>query len=94
MLKIPEDIQSLTAFKRNTAEFLDRLKTTGRPVVLTVNGRAEVVVQDATSYQELLERIEAIEGIRRGLEEARSGRTRPARKALERVRRKHKIPRK
>jgi len=42
------------------------LKKTGQPVVLTVNGKAEIVVQDAESYQKLLEakdRMEAIEGI-------------------------------
>ena len=31
------------------------------PLVLTINGRAEVVVQDAEAYQELLDRVEAIE---------------------------------
>ena len=62
-----EDIHSLTDFQRNTKEHIQRLKETGRPEVLTVNGKAEIVVQDAASYQKLLElidRTEAIEGIR------------------------------
>ena len=73
------DIRSLTEFKRHTADFLARLKETGKPQVLTVNGRAEVVVQDAESYQrlmEVIERAEAIEGIRHGLDDLESGRTR------------------
>ena len=48
-----------------------QLKKTGQPVVLTVNGKAELVVQDAASYQKLLEaqhKMETIEGIKRGLE--------------------------
>ena len=45
------DIASLTDFKRNTSEAIRRLKTTGQPRILTVNGRAEVVVQDVASYQ-------------------------------------------
>ncbi len=76
MLDISKDIHSLTEFKRNTTEFVSQMKESGRPVVLTVNGKAELMVQDATSYQKLLElidRLEAIEGIRRGLNEARQG---------------------
>jgi prevent-host-death family protein len=61
MLNIANDNRSLSAFKRNTSELLDRLKKTGNPLVLTINGKAEVVVQDAEPYQELLERVETIE---------------------------------
>lgn len=50
-----QDIHSLTEFARNTREHARRLKKTGRPEVLTVNGRAEFVVQDAKAYQELLD---------------------------------------
>lgn len=38
-------------FKRDTAKIVRQLKKTGLPVVLTVNGRAELVVQDAESYR-------------------------------------------
>ena len=54
MLHLSEDIHSMTDFKRRTTEFVARLKGTGRPIVLTTNGRAEVVVQDAAAYQKLL----------------------------------------
>jgi hypothetical protein len=57
----PEDIGSLTDFARNTKAHLRRLKRTGRPELLTVNGKAEVVVQSATSYQRLLEALEELE---------------------------------
>ena len=61
-----------------------------------MNGRAELIVQDARSYQALLEladRAEAIEGIRRGLESMARGEGRPAERVLEELRKKHKIPR-
>ncbi len=51
MLDLNRDINSLSNFKRNTPEFLRQLKETGHPVVLTINGKAELVVQDTTSYQ-------------------------------------------
>src|SRR5207248_3020325 len=55
MLDRNRDINSLSDFKRNTAEFLRQLRETGQPVVLTINGEAELVVQDTTSYQKLVE---------------------------------------
>ncbi|WP_244884942.1 type II toxin-antitoxin system Phd/YefM family antitoxin [Singulisphaera acidiphila] len=71
----------MTDFKRHTAEFLAQLKTTGEPVVLMINGKAEIVVQDAKSYQRLLdlaERLETIEAVREGLESMKRGEGRPA----------------
>ena len=47
MLDIANDIRSLSDFKRNTVDLLDRIRKTGNPMVLTVNGKAELVVQDA-----------------------------------------------
>ena len=56
-----QDIHSLTAFLRDHKAHLDRLEKTGRPEVLTVNGKAKVVVQGAQAYQELLDRVEALD---------------------------------
>jgi prevent-host-death family protein len=78
MIDIVRDIDSLSNFKRNTAKFVKQMKKSGSPIVLTVNGKAQVVVQDAKSYQkmlELLDRAEAVEGIRRGLEDVKQNRT-------------------
>ena len=65
-----QDIRSLTDFQRNTKSHLRRLKTSGRPEVLTVNGRAELIVQDAAAFEEMLD---AIRGIQRGLDEMKAG---------------------
>ena len=54
MVNLRQDIHPLTDFKRNTSSFLSLMKKTRRPVVLTVNGKAELVVQDAESYQQIL----------------------------------------
>lgn len=89
------DIYSLTSFIRKPKEHIGLLKSSGRPVVLTVNGKAEVVVQDAEAYQKLLdhlERAEAIAGIRRGLDSMQRGEGIPLEQAEERMRTKHGIP--
>ncbi|MBV9678064.1 MAG: hypothetical protein JO185_17130, partial [Acidobacteriaceae bacterium] len=47
---------------------MKHLKKTRRPIVLTVNGKAEAVVQHAEAYQRLLDiaaRADAVESIRR-----------------------------
>jgi len=82
-MKLTRDIQSLSTFKRDTAKIVRQLKKTGQPVVLTVNGKAELVIQDAESYQKLLEaqdRMDALEGIRRGLESMKRNAGKPAAK--------------
>jgi len=97
MLNLESGIDSLTKFKRQTADFLERLHETGEPLVLTVNGKAEVVVQDAAAYQKLLEaaasvdRAETVTAIREGLADAAAGRTKPARAALNRLAKKYGI---
>ena len=96
MIDISKDIRSLSDFKRNTTEFVREMQETGKPVVLTVHGRSELVVQDATSYQKLLElvdRLEAIEGIKRGLEDADRGEGVTLEEFDKEMRRKYEIPR-
>jgi prevent-host-death family protein len=85
MLDIHRDIDSLSNFKRNTAEFLRQLKKTGHPVVLTINGKAELVVQDTAAYQklmELAEQAEEMEITRRAMAEMKAGQGRPAEEML------------
>lgn len=85
MVNLSQDIHPLADFKRNTSDFMRQMKKTRRPVVLTVNGKAELVVQDAESYQQILdrlERFEAGEANRIGIAAAEEGRVKPARQAL------------
>ena len=52
-LSITEDIRSITDLKRNTNSVLDQIHKTKRPVVLTVNGKAEAVILDAKEYEKI-----------------------------------------
>jgi len=82
------NVRSLSDFQRNTKSHIRRLKESGNPEILTVNGQAEIVVQDAGSYQELLDALEQAEtlaGIRRGLDQANRGEGRPTRQAIEEI---------
>lgn len=70
-----QDTYSLTDFKQNAKEHLDRLRQTGRPEVLTVNGKAEAVVMTPETYDRLLELAlsDAKAKIAVGLQQARAG---------------------
>jgi PHD/YefM family antitoxin component YafN of YafNO toxin-antitoxin module len=85
-----KDIRSLTDFQRHTKAHLKRLKSSRRPTVLTVNGKAELIVQDAAAFEEMLD---AIRGIQRGLDAMKEGTGKPFRVALDEIRTTKRIPR-
>jgi prevent-host-death family protein len=55
------NIHSLTDFKRNANAYVEQLQATQLPLVLTVNGKAAVVVQEAGAFQSLIDRIKSME---------------------------------
>lgn len=66
------DIHTVTDFSRKPAEHIKRLKKSKRPEILTVNGKASVVVQDAETYErmaQLADYAESIVNIRQALSE-------------------------
>ena len=74
-------IDSLTNFQKNAKSFASRLEESKEPLVLTVNGKAKLVVQDAEAYQAMLDELERgrfVEAVRQGLRESEQGLGRPA----------------
>ena len=86
-----EDIRSVTDLKRNTREILDHLHATGRPVILTVNGRADSVLLDVRVYEMHLQAGNLAKLLAPAEREVESGRTRPAREFLKEFKRAKKI---
>lgn len=94
MLK-SRDIHSLTEFLRNHKAHVARLKETHAPEVLTVNGKAELVVQEAESYEAMavrLEYMETIAAIQEGMASAERGELKPAAQVLAEMRARYGIP--
>lgn len=95
---MPQDItdrDSLASFTSNPRRFLEKLRQSGAPMLLTEEGVAGVVVQDAASYQQFLEKVdqlEAIAAVKEGMQDVAAGRTRPAREALTELAAKHRLP--
>lgn len=94
MINLSRDIQSLSTFKRNTNDLISQMKETGSPIILTVNGKAEIVVQDAISYQQLLDRIDRLEtilGIQKSLANVQQGNTQSLDDFIKEMETKHDI---
>jgi prevent-host-death family protein len=86
------EVRSVTEFQRNLKGYVGRLKKRKAPLVLTVNGRAELVVQDARSYQAILDRLEEAETmatVRRGMEQIKRGQGIPWPEAKKKLLKKH-----
>ena len=88
------DIHSLTEFQRHAKALIEKLQASKSPLVLTVNGRPAVVLQDAETYQAMVERLREIEdlaAIREGLAQAEAGEGRPAREVFAELKAKHAL---
>lgn len=75
---------------------LAQMKEKGHPLVLSIDGKAEIVVQDAASYQKLLDDIDeqqSLAGISRGLADVKAGRGKPLEEFEREFRARHGIPR-
>ena len=90
-MNLTEDIRSVTDLKRHTREILDHVHTTGRPVVLTVNGRADAVLLDAAVYQKHLQASTLARLLVPAEADAAEGNTRPAADFLEEFKRDRNI---
>jgi PHD/YefM family antitoxin component YafN of YafNO toxin-antitoxin module len=85
-------IDSLTNFQKNAKNFATRLEETKEPLVLTVNGKAKLVIQDADAYQSMLDELERsrfLEAVRQGLRESEQGLGRPAEEVFDEMKAKY-----
>lgn len=97
----PADVYPLTDFQRDAKRQIQRLRRNRRPQLLTVNGRAAVVVLDPETYADLARFADgpsAVEVVRRGVADMNAGRARPLDEVLDQIKekvvRKSRSPRK
>lgn len=91
-MKFSEDIRSVTDLKRNTRSLLDQIHKTGRPVVLTVNGKADAVLMNSKSYEIYLNAVNLARELVGAEKDVIAHRVRPARAFLKEFKRAHSIP--
>jgi len=93
MLNPSEDIRSVTDLKRKTKEILSQIHRTRRPVVLTVNGKADAVLMDTRTYERHLKAGNMARLLALGEEDIAAGRTRSMRAFLKEFSHARKVSR-
>ncbi len=88
---VTEDIRSVTELKRKTREILAQVHRTGRPVVLTVNGKADAVILDAKTYEKYLQSLNLARLLAPAENDVLKGKTRPLRSFLKEFKNARKI---
>jgi len=86
-----EDIRSVTDLKRSTRDILDHIHATGRPVILTVNGKADSVLMDVRVYEKHLQAANLAKLLAPAERDVENGTTRPALTFLKEFKRARKI---
>jgi prevent-host-death family protein len=87
-ISVTEDIRSVSELKRDTRKIFRHLHETGRPMVVTVKGKPDVVLLDAAVYERRLAEINLARLLAEGEEDIRAGRVRPAREAIKDIKRR------
>ena len=86
------DTYSVTELEQDARSLIGRIKESGHAAVLTVDGRAEAVIQDIASYEAILDRLRAMEdliAVREGLAQADAGNSRGAREVFAELKQRH-----
>lgn len=91
-LNFSEDTKTVSDLRRHTQEILEQVRRTRRPILLTVNGKADAVLIDAKTYQKQLKAMNLARLLSEGEEDIAAGHVRPARSFLREFRDAQKIP--
>lgn len=76
-LKPSRDIQPVTEFRANAAQFIEQVRETGEPVILTQHGKSAAVLLDVDAYEAMMDEIELLRDIRTAEEQVAAGKGRP-----------------
>ena len=91
-VNIAEDIYPITELKRDTSAMVKKVNETGRPLVLTVNGKAQAVLMGAGEFDRLSQAMIMLRSLVPAEEDVRQGRVMDARTFFRKFRRDKKIP--
>ena len=69
-----DSIEPVTVLKTRSAELIRRAKESGRPIVITQNGKAAAVLVDAASYEKQRNALLLLKMLVQGEDDYRSGR--------------------
>ena len=62
--RLTTDVQPVSEFRANAAKFVQQVRETRRPLILTQHGRSAAVLLDVEEYEEMLDTIELLRDVR------------------------------
>jgi prevent-host-death family protein len=60
-IKLDQDIQPLSEFRKHAADFIDRIKKQKRSIILTQHGKSAAVLVEVSEYQRMVDKIDLME---------------------------------
>ena len=93
MLSLVEDVKTVSELKKNLRAVFQQIHRNGRPVVVTVNGKPDVVLVDAAMFDRKLRALNLAALLATGEADVRRGRTKPARRVFAELKRAAKVRR-
>jgi prevent-host-death family protein len=92
-MSLLEDVKTVSELKKKTNEIFEQLHRTGRPVVVTVNGKPDTVLLDVAVFKNKLKAFNLGRLLETAEEQAGRGQIRPARKFLKEFKARAKVSR-
>lgn len=74
----PSQVKPISYLKSHAAEIIRDITESGEPMLITQNGEAKVVVQDAQSYEDMQQTLALLKILTLGRKEIEAGRFTPA----------------
>ena len=62
-INLEKDIKPLTEFRANVTAFVQKVRKSKRPIVITQHGRSSAVLLGVEEYESLIEKIEILQDI-------------------------------
>jgi prevent-host-death family protein len=72
-LKPTRDIQPVTEFRANAAQFIEQVRETGEPLILTQHGRSAAVLLDVDAYEAMMDELELLRDVRQAEDQVAAG---------------------
>ncbi|MEW5926895.1 MAG: type II toxin-antitoxin system Phd/YefM family antitoxin [Gemmatimonadota bacterium] len=87
---LDEDVQPVSEFRANAAKFVQRVRETRRPLVLTQHGKSAAVLMDVGEYEKMLDTIELLRAVHEGERQIEAGQVVDHDEAMTRLLEKYK----
>jgi antitoxin YefM len=72
-IQLDEDIRPLSEFRANVTSFIDKVRETKRPMVITQRGKSAAILMDVSEYEALMQKIELLTDIQVGEKQIADG---------------------